>query len=176
MFPCLTLPHEKEEKERDKRRAPEPSKICTLCPAEPALTSHGRRHRAMGTALPGLGHTQPADTPRVLIYFSALFCILLPLLFCLYYPIQFQKLTHGLGLEFGVCLSPSCISSCAVTQTASSASAPGTACCVHSCKKPFPAWHNPSTPPAQAAAPHQLRASLGPRGGEGNHSRKPGRA
>lgn len=64
----------------------------------------------MGTALPGLGHTQPADTPRVLIYFSALFCILLPLLFCLYYPIQFQKLTHGLGLERGVCLSPSCVS------------------------------------------------------------------
>lgn len=84
------------------------------------------------------------------IYFSALSCVLFPLLFCLFtipsnfkswpmdlaYNLEFAFLSH---VDQQLCCDP-----------VSSASAPGTAYCVHSCKKPFPAWHNPSSPPAQS--------------------------
>lgn len=59
--------------------------------------------RAMVTALTGLRHTQTADTSWVLIYSSALCCILFPLLFCLFtIPYNFKSWPMDLAwnLEF----------------------------------------------------------------------------
>lgn len=104
----------------------------------------------MVTALTGLRHTETADTSWVLIYSSALsvFCSLCFSASSLSHTISKADPWIWLGI-WSLPFSLMYISSCAVTQTISSASAPGTACCAHSCRKPFPAWYNPSTPPAQ---------------------------
>lgn len=104
------------------------------------------QQRAQG----GPAHTASRHTLGFYI-FLCLFCSLFPLLFCLFtIPYNFKSWPMDLGRIWSLPFSLMDIISCAVTQTISSASAPGTACCAHSCKKPFPAWYNPSTPPAQS--------------------------
>lgn len=160
LFPCLILPNKRED--RKEIRAPERSKICPLCPAEPALTSHGRKPRAMVTALLGLGHSQQTHLgfkKYIPLPFSV-FCSL-----CFSSSLQFQKLTRGFGLEFGVYLSPYQQLCCDPVSQLSLSSRYSLLCSL--LRKTFPCLVQPHLLP-------QLRVTLGHQG-EGNHSCKPGR-
>lgn len=141
LFPCLILPNKRED--RKEIRAPERSKICPLCPAEPALTSHGRKPRAMVTALLGLGHSQQTHLgfkKYIPLPFSV-FCSL-----CFSSSLQFQKLTRGFGLEFGVYLSPYQQLCCDPVSQLSLSSRYSLLCSL--LRKTFPAWYNPIYSPS----------------------------
>lgn len=144
LFSCLVLPHKSEDRKkiREEHQSQARSARCDTASTDlPWQNAQG--HRAAG-------HTQPADTPWVLIHPSALFCILF-LCFSASLPshtisradpqiwLRIWSLPVSATLYQQLCCDP-----------VSSASAPGTACWAHSCKKPFPAWYSPTTPPAQS--------------------------